>query len=50
VFEAAVNPADVNPQGGDDASEARWFPLSDLPPLAFDHSEILEKWIKRNIK
>lgn len=26
---------------GDDADEARWFPLEALPDLAFDHSEIL---------
>ena len=30
-------------QGSDDASEARWFPLSEIPPLAFDHKEVLLK-------
>ena len=26
---------------GDDAAEAQWFPINELPPLAFDHAEIL---------
>ncbi len=29
--------------GGDDAAEARWFAISRLPDLAFDHGHILEK-------
>jgi len=32
--------------GYDDADEARWFPLNDLPPLAFDHDEIIEKGLE----
>lgn len=28
--------------GGDDAKEAKWFRLNQLPKLAFDHSKILE--------
>lgn len=28
-------------QAGDDARKAHWFHLSELPPLAFDHSDIL---------
>ena len=36
-------PTNTDAQSGDDAAEARWFPLSELPPLAFDHAEIIAK-------
>ncbi|MGI0155970.1 MAG: NUDIX domain-containing protein [Thermoplasmata archaeon] len=29
------------PRGGDDASEARWTPLSEVGKLGFDHNQIL---------
>ena len=28
-------------KGGDDAASAKWFPLDEIPPLAFDHDYIL---------
>jgi len=30
----------------DDAAQAEWFPISTLPPLAFDHEEIMADAIK----
>ena len=32
--------------GGDDASEAHWFPIDNVPPLAFDHDRILRVALK----
>lgn len=38
----ALTPADhLRVQAGDDAASAGWFPLNDLPALAFDHDEII---------
>lgn len=37
----------IKPVADDDASQARWFRLDDLPELAFDHDEILEKALKK---
>jgi 8-oxo-dGTP diphosphatase len=34
-------------EGGTDAAEARWFPIDDIPSLAFDHTEILTYAIRR---
>ena len=34
-------------KGGDDAASARWFPLDDIPPLAFDHDYILRMATQR---
>jgi 8-oxo-dGTP diphosphatase len=38
----ALAPHDQALHAGTDASEARWFPISDLPSLAFDHRRIAE--------
>lgn len=36
-------------KAGDDAKEAKWFPLAELPNLAFDHKEILNDFISKVI-
>lgn len=43
VFYAFL-PEVVGVCGNDDAAEACWFPLFHLPPLAFDHREIVERF------
>ncbi len=45
AFYALVRPSEV--KGGDDASQARWFPLREVPQLAFDHDYILRKAMQR---
>ena len=34
-------------EGGDDAALARWFPIGEVPPLAFDHDRILRMAMSR---
>jgi len=33
--------------GGDDAAKAQWFSLNKIPPLAFDHEQILREAIQK---
>jgi 8-oxo-dGTP diphosphatase len=40
VYTATV-PDPLVPAAGDDARAARWWPISGLPELAFDHADIL---------
>lgn len=42
---ALVKPHEV--VGGDDADEAAWFPVDDIPPLAFDHEQIFNEAMER---
>lgn len=45
AFLALVKTAEV--KGGDDAASAAWFPIDEVPQLAFDHDMILREAIKR---
>jgi 8-oxo-dGTP diphosphatase len=38
----ALVPNTQSLEAGTDAAEAAWFPVTDLPPLAFDHRKIVE--------
>lgn len=42
AYVALVNLIDHPPKADTDARNAAWFPLDDLPKLAFDHNKILE--------
>lgn len=46
VYRAVVDPSTVSVQAGDDAKEAEWFDIRKLPPLAFDHAEIIDYAVK----
>jgi len=33
-------------KGGDDAAHAKWFPVNNLPDMAFDHQQVLKDFFK----
>src|SRR5258708_34826060 len=43
AYLARVRPDQVKPIAADDAAAVAWFPLDELPALAFDHAEILRR-------
>ena len=36
-------------QKSDEATDIGWFPLNNLPPLAFDHRKIIEEYLKEHL-
>ena len=46
AYLAFVDAEQVKIKAGDDAKEAQWFDVSELPELAFDHQEIIDFAIK----
>ncbi len=47
AYYALVKLSDFKIQAGDDAQSAKWFPISQIPSLAFDHNLILRIALNR---
>jgi len=49
VFAAFVDIEKNTPEAGSDADEVKWWPLEELPFMAFDHDEIISLAKQQNI-
>jgi 8-oxo-dGTP diphosphatase len=47
AYYALVKLAAAHTKAATDAADARWFPVSEVPSLAFDHADILEMALAR---
>lgn len=51
AFEVRISSHDIKKAiGSDDAAEAKWFDLNDLPPLGFHHQMIIDDWKEKHTK
>ncbi len=46
IYYGFINGSKESIKAGDDAKDAKWFPVNNLPELAFDHSIILKKIVE----
>ena len=46
-YYSLVSASKLNPEAGSDAGDVQWHSMKELPPLAFDHSEIISAAIER---
>lgn len=47
AYATVIEKSTLNVKAGSDASEVGWFPNTELPELAFDHTEIIQKALER---
>ncbi len=47
AYYALIKLSDYTVTAGDDAKNAQWFSISQIPPLAFDHNQILSAALSR---
>ena len=47
AYATVVEKSILNVKAGSDASEAAWFSNTELPKLAFDHNEIIQKALEK---
>ena len=47
IFTGCTDQGNMEVSAGDDAAEARWFDIEDLPQMAFDHDNVAKMAIEK---
>ncbi len=47
VYYTLVNNVIIQATAGDDAANLKWFYIDELPPLAFDHQQVINDFYKK---